>query len=276
MWRDVTRPRRYRGLLRVLFIGFVLLRRAALGSGLWYHSRQTPRLVTGVFGSIFSLFCSSRFTSVSNFRLFCTSTVLWKINILVKVWPQQDFVSSDGRRGLIGLSHDIGAATLGTAGYSQIPTCRARHDFHSPPTFVNPLHYTYISRRLLSSILSLDLSRTTNRAIVCFNTFSIDLILDLGPQPTIWSNIQTPEFSEKSCLALTGKRGKNQIVALLSAFSSLFEKVFSVEFSELFSQMGHQFTFTQLPTYPFQRLYNYPAYIATRDSLLGVGHHIVV
>ena len=39
--------------LRVLFIGFVLLRRAALGSGLWYHSRQTPRLVTGVFGSIF-------------------------------------------------------------------------------------------------------------------------------------------------------------------------------------------------------------------------------
>ena len=40
-------------VLRVLFIGFVLLRRAALGSGLWYHSRQTPRLVTGVFGSIF-------------------------------------------------------------------------------------------------------------------------------------------------------------------------------------------------------------------------------
>ena len=188
----------------------------------------------------------------------------------MKVWPQQDFVSSDGRRGLIGLSHDIGAATLGIAGYSQIPTRRARHDFHSPPTFVNPLHYTYISRRLLSSILSLDLSRTTNRAIVCFNTFSIDLILDLGPQPTIWSNIQTPEFSEKSCLALTGKRGKNQIVALLSAFSSLFEKVFSVEFSELFSQMDHQFTFMQLPTYPFQRLYNYPAYIATRDSLLAL------
>ena len=99
------------------------------------------------------------------------------------------------------------------------------------------------------------------------------MILDVGPQPTIWSNIQTTEFSEKSRLALTGKRGKNQIVALLSAFSSLFEKGFSFEFSELFSQMDHQFTFTQLPTYPFQRLYNYPAYIATRDSLLGVGHH---
>ena len=91
------------------------------------------------------------------------------------------------------------------------------------------------------------------------------LILDVGPQPTIWFNIPT--------LALTGKRGKNQIVALLSAFSSLFEKGFLVEISELFSQMDHQFTFTQLPTYPFQRLYNYPAYIATRDSLLSVVHH---
>jgi hypothetical protein len=55
-------------------------------------------------------------------------------------------------------------------------------------------------------------------------------------QQTIWFNIQTPEFSEKSRLALTGKRGKNQIVALLSALSSKFEKGFSVEFSELFSQ----------------------------------------
>jgi Polyketide synthase dehydratase len=37
--------------------------------------------------------------------------------------------------------------------------------------------------------------------------------------------------------------------------------------------MDHRFTFAQLPTYPFQRLYNYPSYIATRHSLLGVGHH---
>ena len=85
--------------------------------------------------------------------------------------------------------------------------------------------------------------------------------------------MQTPEFSEKSRLALTGKRGKNQIVALLSALSSLFEKGFSVEFSQLFAQMPHRFTFTQLPTYPFQRLYNYPSYIASRHSLLGVGPH---
>jgi hypothetical protein len=54
--------------------------------------------------------------------------------------------------------------------------------------------------------------------------------------------MQTSEFSEKSRLALTGKRGKNQIVALLSALSSVFKKGFSVEFSQLFSQMPHRFT----------------------------------
>jgi hypothetical protein len=46
---------------------------------------------------------------------------------------------------------------------SRIPSRRARHIFHSQPTFVSPLHYSYISRRLLSSILPLDLSRTTTR-----------------------------------------------------------------------------------------------------------------
>ena len=45
---------------------------------------------------------------------------------------------------------------------SRIPARRA-HTFHHPSAFANPLHYTYISRRLLSSILPLDLSRTTTR-----------------------------------------------------------------------------------------------------------------
>ncbi|KAF8151526.1 hypothetical protein B0H34DRAFT_132545 [Crassisporium funariophilum] len=102
---------------------------------------------------------------------------------------------------------------------------------------------------------------------------SIDLILDVGPQPTIWSNMQTPEYADKVRLALTGKRGKNQIVAMLTALSLVFEKGFSVDFTQLFGQMPHKFSMTQIPTYPFQRLYNYPSYIATRHSLLGVGHH---
>ena len=46
---------------------------------------------------------------------------------------------------------------------SRIPTRRDRRTFHSPSAFVSPSHYTYISRRLLSSILPLDLSRTSTR-----------------------------------------------------------------------------------------------------------------
>ena len=46
---------------------------------------------------------------------------------------------------------------------ARIPIRRTHHTFHPPPTFVSPLHYTYITRRLLSSILPLDLSRTTTR-----------------------------------------------------------------------------------------------------------------
>ena len=48
--------------LRVLFIGFVLLRRAALGSGLWYHSRQTPSLVSRVPTCI--VYCSIVYCSI--------------------------------------------------------------------------------------------------------------------------------------------------------------------------------------------------------------------
>lgn len=93
--------------------------------------------------------------------------------------------------------------------------------------------------------------------------------MDVGPQPTIWSNMQTPEFSGKSRLAFTGKRGKDQIVAMLAALSSLFEKGFTIDFDALFNQMPYKFAMTDVPTYPFQRLYNYPSYICTRASTVA-------
>ena len=51
---------------------------------------------------------------------------------------------------------------------------------------------------------------------------------------------------------------------LLPAFPSLFEKGFSLKFSELFSEMDHQLTFTQLPTRSHRN---------SRDSILGVDRH---
>lgn len=98
---------------------------------------------------------------------------------------------------------------------------------------------------------------------------TIDVIVDVGPQPTIWSNMQTPEFSNKARLAFTGKKGKDQIVAMLAALSSLFEKGFNVDFEALFNQMPYKFAMTDVPTYPFQRLYNYPAYICSRSTTVA-------
>lgn len=83
--------------------------------------------------------------------------------------------------------------------------------------------------------------------------------------------MQTPEFSGKARLALTGKRGKDQIVAMLTALSGLFEKGFNIDFNVLHTQMPYKLTMTDIPTYPFQRVHNYPAFIANRHRLLGFG-----
>ncbi|CAA7264464.1 unnamed protein product [Cyclocybe aegerita] len=108
-------------------------------------------------------------------------------------------------------------------------------------------------------------------ARVAHKSSSIDVVIDVGPQPTVWSNMQSSEFAGKSRLAFTGKRGKDQILAMLTALSALFEKGFTIDFSALFSQMPYRFTMTDIPTYPFQRILNYPTYIASRNNLLGVG-----
>jgi len=100
---------------------------------------------------------------------------------------------------------------------------------------------------------------------------NIDVIVDIGPQPTVWSNMQTAEFSGKTRLAFTGKRGKDQIVAMLTALSGLFEKGFNIDFDALHSQMPYRMKMTDIPTYPFQRVHNYPAFIANRHHLLGFG-----
>jgi hypothetical protein len=112
--------------------------------------------------------------------------------------------------------------------------------------------------------------RFVQTARLAHKASSIDIIFDVGPQPTIWSNLQSAEFSGKPRLAFTGKRGKDQIVAMLTALSSLFEKGFAVDFQELYGQTSHKFTMTNVPTYPFQRLHNYPSYIPTRAEFMGV------
>ena len=83
--------------------------------------------------------------------------------------------------------------------------------------------------------------------------------------------MQTAEFAGKPRIAFTGKRGKDQHLAMLSALAALFENGFSIDFVSLHSQMLYKFPMTDIPTYPFQRIQNYPTFVANRNNALGVG-----
>ncbi|TFK38563.1 hypothetical protein BDQ12DRAFT_116355 [Crucibulum laeve] len=102
-------------------------------------------------------------------------------------------------------------------------------------------------------------------AIEVCNKDSIDVILDVGPQPTVWSNLQTAEFSGKTPLTVVAKRSKSQETSFLGALSKLFENGLAVDFLLLYSQVAKKYTSTQIPTYPFQRQRHYPTYVASRD-----------
>lgn len=83
--------------------------------------------------------------------------------------------------------------------------------------------------------------------------------------------MQTPEFASKPRIAFTGKRGKDQHLAMLSALAALFENGFSIDFVSLHAQMQYKIPTTDIPTYPFQRKHNYPAFIPNRNNTLGIG-----
>ncbi|KAF9530718.1 hypothetical protein CPB83DRAFT_905059 [Crepidotus variabilis] len=102
------------------------------------------------------------------------------------------------------------------------------------------------------------------------NASSIDLVVDIGPQPTVWSNMQGHEFSQKPRIALTGKRGKDQIAAVLGGLARLFQRGANIDLHGLHKQTPYKFTLTDIPTYPFQRVFNYPTFRASRDVALGV------
>jgi len=82
--------------------------------------------------------------------------------------------------------------------------------------------------------------------------------------------MQTAEFAGKPRIAFTGKRGKDQHLAMLSALAALFENGFGLDFVSLYSQMLYKFMMTDIPTYPFQRTQNYPTFVANRNNTLGI------
>ena len=101
---------------------------------------------------------------------------------------------------------------------------------------------------------------------VLYSSKSIDIIVDIGPQPFIWTTLQS--FSrENIAVATCGKRSNDQIAAFLNAIATLFEAGITPDFSKLLAQYRSQYggRMTSLPTYPFQRQRYYPTSIPSRN-----------
>ena len=80
-----------------------------------------------------------------------------------------------------------------------------------------------------NAVCSLQTARLIHKAS------NVDVIVDIEPQPTVWSNMQTAEFAGKPRIGFTGKRGKDQHLAMLSALAALFENGFGLDFVSLYA-----------------------------------------
>ncbi|KAJ6610193.1 hypothetical protein B0H10DRAFT_1883603 [Mycena sp. CBHHK59/15] len=95
---------------------------------------------------------------------------------------------------------------------------------------------------------------------------ALNIILDVGPQPTMWTSMQTLNLG-KALLASSSKRGKDQDLAFLNALAALFENNVTPDFSKLYEECAERFTKTTIPCYPFQRQRHYPTFIPSRTAV---------
>lgn len=96
------------------------------------------------------------------------------------------------------------------------------------------------------------------------STTSIDVVLDMGPQPLVWMALQSLEHS-KIALATSTKAIGDQNRAFLISIAHLFEYGVTPDLSRVFSKLLDA-TKIQVPTYPFQRQRHYPTYIPSRSK----------
>ncbi|KAJ2925849.1 hypothetical protein H1R20_g11245, partial [Candolleomyces eurysporus] len=97
---------------------------------------------------------------------------------------------------------------------------------------------------------------------------SIDVVLDLGPQPFVWTQFQKGTLASKPSFSIVEKRGKCQGTALTKAVGQLFQFGNEINLLKLFPDLPFGCTKVSLPTYPFQRLHNYPTFLPSRNEPL--------
>ncbi|KDR66938.1 hypothetical protein GALMADRAFT_232329 [Galerina marginata CBS 339.88] len=93
---------------------------------------------------------------------------------------------------------------------------------------------------------------------------AIDIILDLGPQPFIWTALQALPH-RKTSISLCTKPSNDQNGAFLRAIALLFESAVTPNFERLFSRSPLRFSKIAIPSYPFQRQRHYPDSIPSRN-----------
>ncbi|KAF9475042.1 ketoacyl-synt-domain-containing protein [Pholiota conissans] len=98
---------------------------------------------------------------------------------------------------------------------------------------------------------------------------SVDVVLDIGPQPFIWTSLQEHTHDMLS-IATSTKPSADQSFAFLTAISLLFQNGTTLDFAKLFSGCG--FHKTSIPTYPFQRHHYFPNRIPSRN--MGTSLHL--
>ncbi|KAH8818691.1 hypothetical protein DL96DRAFT_368531 [Flagelloscypha sp. PMI_526] len=88
------------------------------------------------------------------------------------------------------------------------------------------------------------------------------IILDVGPQPAIYPILSSSH--NFAPLAVTSRRGGDQLEALFSALAQLFTHGIDLDWNMVFRGLNMQTT--SIPTYPFQRNRHYPNIRPTRNS----------
>ena len=75
---------------------------------------------------------------------------------------------------------------------------------------------------------------------------TLGIVLDIGPQPTMYTSMQSSDLDEKVLIATTAKKGQNQERAFLKAIALLFENRIAFDLAKLYADRGEDFTKTSL------------------------------
>ncbi|PPQ97453.1 hypothetical protein CVT26_002801 [Gymnopilus dilepis] len=98
------------------------------------------------------------------------------------------------------------------------------------------------------------------------NDKDLNIILDIGPQPFIWTTLQTLQH-HKATISTSTKQSQSQNLAFLRGIALLFEQGVTPNFEKLLQGSRSRGRKISVPTYPFQKQRHYPECIPSRSHV---------